>query len=825
MSDEVIGSAVSNGGDKMICHDIGPLDAKIMIIGEAPGREEEAKGIPFVGPTGKLLKSMCLAIGIDYTKCYITNVSPDRPPNNKFGYFYEDDKREIPKESLRKKWFILGDKIKGMKPSVVICLGEEALRAVTNLRGIGTWRGTRIDAYDTKVIATYHPASILRDFTKKASGKQMLPYKKMLVEMDLRKALRESKGLIYKEPVITMAPTISRVLDWMSYAPHAKRISFDIETIGKMIRCIGFAYKDSNEILNSICIPFMQMVQGSALSMHQIGGSMIGSLKGGDVNYWDQANEEIVLNAIAEILENPSVQKIGQNSITFDAPLIKTSFGIEINNHCMDLMHAWHVLYPSLPKSLDFISSILTDHPNYWTKHDASVDESEWRYNCMDTVVTLEAADKVEDDLRLEGLSDLYFEHVHPLQFDLLKAQERGVVFDVERAHEMKIELEKEVDDIRSQMDALAGEDFNPNSPKQVKHLLFDTLGFPVMYKKHTKKQTTDENALRTLEERYPDEPMLGMIVQYRKMKKLISTYVDVKLDEDGRIRCSYNASGTKTGRISSSKTIWGTGMNLHNIPKGYTRGSRSTRHLYKAAEQNMFVVGDLKQAEAMVVAWILKAIGDPTLYDLYHREGFDIHRWCAAMVYGVDEEAVTKSQRQGGKLANHSGNYMAGPGVMQKKALSDGIKGFNFKTCKEILAKRSRAIPGLKLWWMDVEEKIKATRTLTTCFDRRLHFFGRLDHEELRSAVAFEPQSIVGDVCNQMFRELSCSDVYWPVLTTHDEIVLETPEKTLDVAVEALIGTSKVVLNIRPNVEPLVIPIEIMVGKNWGELEEWKGA
>jgi DNA polymerase-1 len=388
----------------------------------------------------------------------------------------------------------------------------------------------------------------------------------------------------------------------------------------------------------------------------------------------------------------------------------------------------------------------------------------------------------------------------------------------------MKKEQESKLTELSSQLNALLGEDFNPCSPKQVQQLLYEKLRFPVVYHHKTKKATADEDALLRLSAKYPNEPALRMIIEYRKISKMISTFIDVKVDVDGAMRCSYNASGTITGRISSSKTIWGTGMDLHNIPTGYTPGVPSTRHLYIARPGCLFVKGDLKQAEAMVVAWILKSLGDDTLYDLYKDPAFDIHRWCAArFVYQIPEDQVTKEQRQqGGKLANHSGNYMAGPGVMERRARQMGYEGFSFRFCKEILERRAAGIPGLRVWWNEVERQVKATRMLQTCFGRRLHFFERLEGDELRSAVAFEPQSTVGDVCNEMFIRLSNSNVYYPLLTTHDEIVVECQDKNSGLVAAEMLRMAKISLAIRPNVEPLIIPIEISIGKNWRDTEEW---
>jgi uracil-DNA glycosylase family 4 len=810
----------------MLCRDIGPLDAPIMLIGEAPGKEEDSQGIPFVGQSGILLKAMCKAAGINYSSCYVTNICNQRPPNNKFGYFYEDAKRNVPKDALRENWFKLKDKINRIKPRVIVCLGAEPLRAVTNLMGIDKWRGTRIEAYDTKVIATYHPSAILRNYENR-----------VVAEMDLAKAKREaSLGFVYNEPEIIISPSIDDVVGWCRDVYYlsalGKDVAFDIETIGHRIRAISFAKYLPNGTISAISIPFFRMQNTTGITV--TGPSTI-NLAPPDINYWEPHQEEIVLEEIAKILESKLISKYGQNSISFDAPLIKEEFGIDVNNHKLDLMHAWHVLYPSLPKSLSFISSAITDHPNYWTLKQTQVDESEWYYNAMDAVATLECALKVEKDLENEGLADLYYNHVHPLQVALRKAQEKGVVFDVEEAQKMKIRLSDKLKVLQDELNIFAGidlekdEEFNVNSPKQVAHLLYDKLGFPRIYKRGTRNVTTDEDALRKLELKYPNEPALEKIINFRKTKKLISTYIDVSLCEDGRIRCNYNASGTITGRIASSKTIWGTGMDLHNIPKGYTRGSESTRHLYKADDGNIFVGGDLKQAEAMIVGWILARLGDMTIYDLYQDPNFDIHKWCAALIYEIELAQVTKTMRQqGGKLTNHSGNYMAGPGVMQKHALKDGYKGFTYDVCKRLLAKRLKALPGLRVWWSDVERRLRATRTLETCFGRRLHFFGavrggRIDNTALRSAVAFEPQSTCSDVCNVIFRKMDNHEHFWPVLTTHDEVILECPIEYAEEAAYAMVEAAKIPLNISSNVKPLTIPIEMMIGYNWGNMKEWE--
>ena len=339
-------------------------------------------------------------------------------------------------------------------------------------------------------------------------------------------------------------------------------------------------------------------------------------------------------------------------------------------------------------------------------------------------------------------------------------------------------------------------------------------MKFPKVFK--DSKPTSGEDALRKLERKYPNESVISDILTFRKTSKLISTFLEAKFDEDGRMRTSYNTSGTETGRISSSKNIWGTGMNLQNIPVGKTKGVENIRHLYIAGKGNVFVKGDLSQAETRVVAEILKRVGDETLSNLYKDSNFDIHKWMAGFIYNKLECDVSKEEREVGKLANHSGNYGAGPKVLMARALKQGVKGIDWNTSQKILDARHRAIPGLRIWWRSVEAQLLKTRTITTCFGRRRIFFGRLDDSTYREAYAFEPQSLVADVCNSVFTSLSntLDSDCWPLLQVHDEVVIECPKDKVDYVVDSFTKASFIPLFI--NEIPLIIPIDISIGPNW---------
>ena len=250
----------------------------------------------------------------------------------------------------------------------------------------------------------------------------------------------------------------------------------------------------------------------------------------------------------------------------------------------------------------------------------------------------------------------------------------------------------------------------------------------------------------------------------------------------------------------------------------------------------NVYIVGDLRQAEALVVAELLKRVGDPTLWNLFQSPTFDIHKWAASDIFQCSEDEITKDQRSVGKLRVHSGNYGAGPNVILNKALKQGIKGIDYQFAKKMIASNHRQLPGLKIWWKDVERKLRQTRSLTTCLGRRRLFFGRLDESTYRDAYSYEPQSTVGDVCNaifwklrERFREMDLAGVLnsdslrpSPLIQVHDEVVTRCPNipEIVDFTIQAYKEAANIHLNINED-KPLVIPIELKIGKNWKDTEE----
>ncbi len=371
----------------MICQDIGPPDAKIVLIGEAPGKNEDRTGIPFSGSAGSLLKQMLTHSGIRFKDCYVTNVMNVQPPSNKFEYFYDG---KLPGASLETAIVKLRDKLEAIRPQVIITLGAEALRAVCNKRKITAYRGTWLSFRDIPVLPTFHPAYVLRQYQSH-----------VVVEMDFAKAVSSKCKPV---PAMHLEPSMQQVVTWIDYVirtPNA-RIAYDIETVGRRVRCIAFA----DELHRPICIPFIRF-KSSDLAKVGTTRVMLQSQAQAAGSYWSSKDEVRVLDAIQQLFDS-EIEIVGQNSIGFDAPLLQDEFGLHIKEHFMDTMHAWHCLYSELPMGLAFLCSVLTDYANYWTDKVTTDDMGEWRYNTMDAVVTLEVSYKIEKELK-----EADFEHAY----------------------------------------------------------------------------------------------------------------------------------------------------------------------------------------------------------------------------------------------------------------------------------------------------------------------------------------------------------------------------------------------------------------------------
>jgi DNA polymerase-1 len=369
--------------------------------------------------------------------------------------------------------------------------------------------------------------------------------------------------------------------------------------------------------------------------------------------------------------------------------------------------------------------------------------------------------------------------------------------------------------------------------------LLYVDMSLPVQYKR--RKSVTEERKITTNEEalvklsRVSNNPVLELIMKAKKITKLL-TFVDVCTSPSNRVHTCYNVTGATMlretkgltvddegeyksfGRWSSSSSIilpYGSG-NLQNVPK-------EARKMYVPPPGHVFVQADYKQAEAVVVSYL---IGDTRLKKLFQdsfglsdeeckARHLDVHKITAAMMFGTPVETVTADMRRVGKTIRHAVNYSAGPGVLATKL------NCSTKEAKKLLDRFHNSCPQLQIWQAQIQNELRRTRTLTNLLGRKHRFIDRWGDGLFRSAYSFVPQSTVGDLLNAALVKLYhlYGEKLNIALQLHDAIYVTVEESNVDYAKAALLECMLIPLTC--NRESFKIDVDFKVGKTWGDLEE----
>ena len=237
--------------------------------------------------------------------------------------------------------------------------------------------------------------------------------------------------------------------------------------------------------------------------------------------------------------------------------------------HVCDTMIAHHIMYPDFPKGLDFLCSMHTDEPYYkddgklWSKPWRDL-EAFWLYNAKDSAVAFEIWDEMKVLLERDGYTKTYEDTVDLFPV-LIYMMLRGVKVDGARLEETKIAVADKIKEKEAELIEVSDYPFNIASPKQCQEYFYIHKGFKPYLNRKTGRPTTDDKAMSRLF-RKGNCPEAKIVQELRALKKLYGTYLEVGIDKDMRIRCSYNPRGATTGRLSSSQTIFRTGMNMQNL-------------------------------------------------------------------------------------------------------------------------------------------------------------------------------------------------------------------------------------------------------------------
>ena len=368
----------------------------------------------------------------------------------------------------------------------------------------------------------------------------------------------------------------------------------------------------------------------------------------------DRAEATAIVEEFRDVLTNPKTTKVGQN-IKYDL-LMLAQYGVWLAGPLFDTMVAHYVLSPELHHGMDYLAEVLLHYrtipieeligpkgKNQKNMRDLTPEEV-YKYACEDADVTLRLKNVLEKQLREQGAYDLFHDIEMPLVPVLAQMEFNGVRIDTDALRETSALYTQRLQEIEQDIYSLAGQPFNISSPKQVGEMLFDTLKISAKAKKTKGGQySTSEEVLESLRDKHP---VVGRILDYRGLKKLLSTYIDALPalinPRTGRIHTSFNQTVTATGRLSSSNP------NLQNIPIRHEDG-REIRRAFIPDDGCEFFSADYSQIELRIMAHLS---GDTNMMEAF-RLGQDIHAATAAKVYKVPLAEVTRDQRSKAKTAN----------------------------------------------------------------------------------------------------------------------------------------------------------------------------
>jgi len=504
---------------------------------------------------------------------------------------------------------------------------------------------------------------------------------------------------------------------------------------------------------------------------------------------------------IGDILKDPGIKKTSHDLKKIRLNLRKD--GLDLEGLYFDTMIAGYLLNPS--KSSYDLNDVAWD---YLGKQGSGREIS--NQEAVDLIVELRP--KLEGELRDKQLLSLFNDIEMPLVEVLAEMELCGVKLDLEVLKDLSGDVEIRLTKLIGQIYDLSGTQFNINSPKQLREVLFERLKLPV-FKKSKTGPSTDEEVLRNLSSKHE---LPKLLLEYRQLMKLKNTYIDVLpqlADPGGRIHTSFNQTATETGRLSSSNP------NLQNIPIKTEIGKHIRRAIISSDKGSYLISCDYSQVELRILAHLSK---DEELISAF-KEGKDIHKITASLIYGLKEEDVSDSMRDVAKRVNFGIVYgLTSYGLSRDLGIPvDGAQGFidayflRYPRVKEYIEKQI--------------EKAENDGYVTTLCGRR-RYIPEINNRNQgirqfaqRQAVNTPIQGSASDLIKlamiDIHKQLNLKKLKAKmVLQVHDELVFDVSAEELDELVVLVKDRMENVLKL-----DVPIKVDIKKGKNWLETEEIK--
>ena len=535
----------------------------------------------------------------------------------------------------------------------------------------------------------------------------------------------------------------------------------------------------------------------------------------------DQLDLDDIRDRLAPLLADPAVKKVGQN-LKYDSHVLRRH-GLPVEGWELDTMVAAFLLEPDRQTfNMDALAAYYLGHETIKytslvgtgakqiTLDQVSV-EHVAQYAAEDADVTRRLADVLAPKLAAAGVEEVWKTIDGPILPILIRMESTGIRIDVEALRALSREMDVALDQERRGIHTLAGRPFNVDSPKQLREVLFGSLGLAPG--KKTAKSGEFSTDASTLEELAEEHEIARRLLAYRELSKLKGTYVDtlpgLVHPATGRVHTSYHPTGAATGRLSSSDP------NLQNIPARSAVGLR-IRSAFVPEPGWTFLASDYSQVELRVLAHLC---GDEGLTAAF-QAGEDIHRVTAAKVFGVAHDAVTDDMRRRAKAVNFGILY----GMSETRLARD--QGMSRAEARAFIAAYFDRFKNIKAYIEGVRAEAMREGQVRTLFGR-LRAFPALRsrghrgevEQALRAAVNTTIQGTAADLMKlamqRVDRALAKEGLRSRMLLqVHDELLLEVPEDEVEVA-------RVLVREAMENVHPLRVPLAVdqKVGGDWREV------
>lgn len=510
-----------------------------------------------------------------------------------------------------------------------------------------------------------------------------------------------------------------------------------------------------------------------------------------------------VIAHFSPALQNPQSLKIGQN-IKFDI-LVLRKYGVRVAGPLFDTMIAHYLLNPELRHGMDYLADTYLKYKtipiekligpkgkNQLSMRDVPIAQIA-EYAAEDADVTLKLKNYFAPELKKEGLESLFFDIEMPLIYVLAEMEETGVKLDTVALKQSSDVLTGELNKLEKDIHELAGVKFNINSTKQVGEILFERLKIEEKAKKtKTGSYSTSEDILEKMRSKHP---IVGKLLEYRGLKKLLSTYIDALPElirpETGKVHTSFNQTVTSTGRLSS------TNPNLQNIPIRDDLGREIRKAFIPDNEDCIFFSADYSQIELRIMAHLSK---DEHMIEAF-RSGADIHAATAAKIYGIPVEEVTSDMRRKAKTANF--------GIIYGISVFGLAERLNIPRAesKELIDGYFKSYPGIRDYMDESIEVARDKGYVETIYKRKRFLPDIKSHNAIvrgyaeRNAINAPIQGSAADIIKvamvAIFKRFEAEGLKSKmILQVHDElnfnVLKEEQEKVKQIVLEEMEGAIK---------------------------------